>query len=411
MAMNFEFVIIGGGLAAANAMKELVRLNPGAEIGLVGEESELPYNRPPLSKGFLLGKVPRESLFLLKEDFLKTNRITTALGSRAVSVDTDAHRVVTGDGTEIGYGKLLIASGCSLRRLSCPGSDINGLFYLRTLAESEALRKAALKAQQAVVIGAGFIGLEVASVLAEMGLSVTVIHRGDRLFEKFGSEEISSFYDELFAAKGVHTVYKDEAAQLNGEGMVESVTTAAGRTLPCDLAVAGIGVYPDTSYLEGSGLEIGNGVTVDEHLRSGNPDVYAAGDVANFLDPVYGKHRRIEHWDNAIRQGKLAGTNMSGGNESFAGASYFYSTVFGMTFECYGDLTDYDETILRGSLEDKSAAVLYLKSGMLQSAFVQGRPADEVAAIKRLIVERRRLDSIQEKLTDVKFALSKALAA
>lgn len=411
MDMDFEFLIIGGGLAAANAMKELVKLKPHASIGLIGEEGEPPYDRPPLSKGFLTGRVSRDSIFLLKERFFLENDIAELLGRRAVAVDTDKHLVTTGDGYEIGYNRLLVASGCSLRRLACPGSGAKGLYYLRTLPESEALRKAALQAKQAVIIGAGFIGLEVASSLAEMGLSVTVVHRGDRLLEKFGSEEISSFYDELFAARGVHTVYNDEAAGLNGGVEVESVTTAAGRVLPCDLAMAGIGVFPDTAYLEGSGLELNNGVVVDEHLRAGHPDVYAAGDVANFFDLVYGRQRRVEHWDNAIRQGKLAAANLAGGNGSFYNVSYFYSSMFGLTFECFGDMSDYDEMILRGSFENKSAAVFYLKSGVLQSAFLQGRPIKERRAVKQLISERRQLDSVQDKLADEEFELERALAA
>jgi NADPH-dependent 2,4-dienoyl-CoA reductase/sulfur reductase-like enzyme len=395
---HYDFLIIGGGLAAATAVKELLRLEPKGKIGVLAEENVAPYDRPPLSKDFLLGDLSREAIFLLNEDFCRAHGVDLLLANPAAAVDTAGHAVTAADGSRLTYGKLLIASGCQLRRLSIPGSNLPGLFYLRTLAEAEALRAAALEAGQAVVIGGGFIGLEVASVLAQLGMSVSIIHQADRLMEKFASEEISSFIEELFFSRGVHVVYEDEAVRLLGDKQVDGVATKAGRTLPCDLAVAGIGVRPDTSYLEGSGLEINNGVVVNGRLEAGAPDVYAAGDIANFHDVVYGKQRRIEHWDNAIRQGKLAAGNMAGGLEEFRHVSYFYSTVFGLTYECLGDMTDFDEVVTRGSLEDKSATVLYLKQGVLQSAFMLGRPFDERTAIEELITGRRRLDAVVSRL-------------
>lgn len=411
MIKDFEYLILGGGLAAASALKELVRLKPGASVGVLGEERELPYDRPPLSKKFLLGKAERGAVFLLPKDFYSEKGIDMMLGRTAVAVDCEEHVVRADDGSEVGYGKLLIATGCRLRRLTLPGADLPGLYYLRTLAESEAIRKAAASARQAVVIGAGFIGLEVASVLSDLGIGVTIIHRSDRLFERFNSEEISSFYEEFYAARGVHTIFNDEAAALGGEGRLETVTTQAGRMLPCDMAVAGIGVFPDTGYLESSGLELGNGVVVDQYLRTRDADVYAAGDISNFYDPVYGRQRRCEHWDNAINQGALAGRNLTGADEAFRSTSYFYSTVFGMTFGFYGDLGDYDEMITRGSLENKSLAVLYLQQGVLQGAFMQGRPAAESNAVRRLISERRQLGAVQDRLADETFELEKVLVA
>lgn len=409
--MEFQYLIIGGGLAAANAMQELVRLQPEASIGVAGEEKERPYDRPPLSKEFLLGKMDRQSVFLLPDDFFEAHSIELMLGQRAVAVDPAAHEVETGDGSRLRYGKLLIASGCRLRRLSVPGADLPGLYYLRTLAESEALKRAAARARQAVIIGAGFIGLETASVLADRGLDVTIIHQGDRLFEKFASGAISDYFEELYAARGVHTAYNDQAVALSGEGRVQAVSTQGGRTLPCDLAVAGIGVYPDTAYLQSSGLELDNGVLVDEYLRASDPDVYAAGDAANFFDPVYGRRRRTEHWDNAIKQGTLAARNMAGAREINHRTSYFYSTVFGLTFDFFGDPGEHDEQIMRGSLEDRSAAVFYLKAGILQAAFMWGRPYAESQAVQRLISEQRHLDGVQDRLADESFALEKALAA
>jgi len=215
----------------------------------------------------------------------------------------------------------------------------------------------------------------------------------------------------LFASRGIHTVYNDEAGELNGDGKVESVVTKSGRILPCDFAVAGIGVYPDTSYLDGSSLKLDNGVVVDEYLRTNEPDVFAAGDIANFYDNVFQRHRRIEHWDNAVRQGKHVAGNMVGGNEVFHHTSYFYSKVFDTTLECFGDFSDYDELVTRGSFENKSVAVLYLKEGVLNGAYLQGRPVQERSAISRLISERKQLAPVQSRLADENFELGRALAA
>ncbi len=395
---HYDFLIIGGGLACASAAKELVGLGHGGGIGVLAEEKEAPYDRPPLSKEYLLGEFERDWLFLLNGDFCREHGIDLQLGIAAAAVDTGAHQVTAADGSRFSYGKLLIASGCHLRLLTVPGSDLPGLYYLRTLAESEAIREAALHAGQAVVIGGGFIGLEAASVLSQIGLDVKVVHRGDRLFEKFASDEISAFFEELYASKGVHSIYEDEVVNLGGKSRLEMVATRAGRTLPCDIAVAGIGVWPDTGYLEGSGLRLDNGVVVNEFLEAGAPDVYAAGDIANFMDVVYGRQRRIEHWDNAIRQGRRAAANMAGGRGEFRNVSYFYSTVFGLTFDFLGDMNGFDDVVPLGSFENKSATVLYLREGVLRAAFLLGRSPQERSTVAEMIAAKQPLKEVEARL-------------
>lgn len=407
---QYDYLVIGGGLAGANAVKELAEIRPGSRIGILAAENELPYRRPSLSKAFLQGTTSRESIILLDRSFYIDHGIDLRLGNPAVKVNPQQHLVTAGDGAGFGYDKLLIASGCSLRKLSIPGSHLPGLCYLRTIVESESIKAAAANARQAVVIGAGFIGLEVASVLAQLDIGTTILHRRDRLFEKFANENISSFFEKYFEDRGVHVIYEDEAAELQGEEWVESVNTKAGRTLPCDFAVAGIGVVPDTSYLDGSGIEIRNGVMVDECLKSSDDDIYAAGDVANFYDSIYGRHRRVEHWDNAIRQGRTAARNMTGGRAPYKHVSYFYSTVFGLTFEFYGDMSDYDETIDRGSFDNGSVGVFYLKEGVLQAAFLLNRPRPERDLVERLISEHRQLGPVRDHLSDERVPLEVALA-
>lgn len=410
---HYDFLIAGGGLACANAARELTRLGHGGGVGILAEEEEAPYDRPPLSKEYMLGEFERDWLFLLNEDFCREHGIELHLGNAAAAVDASAHEVTAADGSRYSYGKLLIASGCHLRLLTIPGSELPGLYYLRTLAESEAIREAALNVNQVIVIGGGFIGLEAASVLSQIGLDVKIVHRGDRLFEKFASDGISTFFEELYASKGVHTVYEDEVVRIKGGSRVEMVETKAGRTLPCDMAVAGIGVWPDTGYLEGSGLQLDNGVVVNEFLEanlagasagseagadSSAADVYAAGDIANFMDVISGKQRRIEHWDNAIRQGRRAAANMAGKREEFRNVSYFYSTVFGLTFDFLGDMSGFDEVVTLGSFEDKSVTVLYLKEGALRAAFLLGRSPKEKSEVAEMIANRQPLKEVESRL-------------
>jgi NADPH-dependent 2,4-dienoyl-CoA reductase/sulfur reductase-like enzyme len=254
------------------------------------------------------------------------------------------------------------------------------------------------------------VGLEVAAVLAQLGVGTTVIHRGDRLLEKFACDEVSTFFEQHFADHGVHVAYEDEAVSLNGNSRLESVTTKVGRTLPCHFACAGIGVFSDTSYLDGSGLKLENGVVVDEFLRASQADVFAAGDIANYYDTVFEHHRRIEHWDNAIRQGRTAARNMAGLAEPFNHLSYFYSTLFGMTYEFYGDMSEYDDMVVRGSFDNRSCAVLYLHQGVLKAALLFQRPASERRAIVSLITGRKQLGPVLGQLADERFMLEDALA-
>ncbi len=396
---HYDFLMVGGGLTTATAVREMAGSRQPGSIGILAEENDPPYDRQPLSKDFLLGDMEREAVFLLTEETSREHGIGLHLGNPVRQLDPDAHTVTTADGSRFTYGKLLIASGCHLRRLSIPGSDLPGLFYLRTLSQSEALRAAAIEAKQAVVIGGGFIGLEVASALAQLGLDVSVIHRADRLADRFGNEEISAFFDELFAGHEVHIVYEDEAANLFGEGRVEGVETKSGRIMPCDLAVAGIGVQPDTAYLQDSGLALDNGVVVNKRLEASAKDIYAAGDIANFFDTIYSRRRRVEHRDNAISQGKLAAHNLAGAAEAFHHVSYFYSNVFGLTYECLGDMTDFDEVVTRGSFELKSASALYLKDGVLQAAFLLGRPYEERKVFEELIAGHEHMDAVLARLS------------
>lgn len=407
---HYDFLVIGGGLTGAHAVSSLRNVDPGSKIGLIAEEEFLPYNRPPLSKGFLQGAVDRDSLTVFNDDYYRDNHIGLYLGMRATGVNPQEHVVAVGGGAELSYKKLLIASGCKLRRLRVPGADLSGLYYLRTLPEAEALRVAARKSSHAVVIGGGFIGLEAASVLATMGLSTTIIHRRDHLMEKFDHPEISSFFESYFVNRGINVIYEDEASEIRGKEWVEAVATKSGRTIACDMVLAGIGVVPDTDYLEGSSIELDNGVVTDEYLMTSDPDIFAAGDIANYQDRVYGRRRRVEHWDNAIRQGNAVARNMVGGREPYVRTSYFYSTVFNITYEFYGDMRGYERKIVRGSIDENSVAVFYSKDDTVQAAFMMNRSVSERRLISSLIAEQRKLVSGLQNLEDERIPLEVVLA-
>ncbi len=373
---------------------------------MLGAESEPPYNRPPLSKGLLLGYEEPERVYAFKPDFYEKSGIELVLGAKAAKVDAAAKTVSTGDGRQIGYGKLLAATGTTPRKLNVPGGDLANIFYLRLLGESLAILSALKSARRAVIVGAGFIGMELASAFVQNGVETTMLVRETGLFTRLGSKPLSDFFEDYYQSQGVKIIYEDSVERFEGDQAVARVVTAGGRQLDCDLAAVGIGVAPDIAWLEGAGVELNNGVVVDEYLQSANPDIFAAGDVANFYDPIYGKQRRVEHWDNAIRQGELAALNMLGQKQPYDIVAYFFSDLFDLSWEWLGDNSDVDAVITRGSLKDQSAIVFYLKENRLQAAFLLMQGQKERLWVEKTIKERLDLSGpALEKLADASYPL------
>jgi NADPH-dependent 2,4-dienoyl-CoA reductase/sulfur reductase-like enzyme len=390
----FEHVLIGGGIAAGHALDTLIKEGiPGRSLALVCAEPELPYHRPPLSKGYLLGSEPRDSIFLKPEGFYEEQGITVLRSTKATAVDPKGHVVTLDHGQRLQYGKLLIATGCTPRTLSVPGSDLPGIFTLRTLEDSEKIRDAATRAKRAVVVGGGFIGMELASAFSQKGLLTTILHRGNAVFDKLGSPEISRFFGDYYTARGVEIRFEDEAVGFRGSGTVSAVLTKKGETLLADLVAVGIGVVPDVSFLEGSGIVVENGITVNEYMETSVPDAYAAGDVALFFDPLYQKHRRIEHWDTAIQQGKVAGKNMAGTREPYGVVSFFFSDIFDLSFDYFGDAEGTDRMIQRGTFADKAVSIFSVQQNVVRAAFTMGRPKERMKTI-RLIKEQTPISDL-----------------
>jgi NADPH-dependent 2,4-dienoyl-CoA reductase/sulfur reductase-like enzyme len=380
---NFDLVIVGGGLASARAIKSFREEGGEGSIALISKDSTLPYHRPPLSKKFLRGETNEEPL-VEDEKFYASNGVDVRLETAVSSVDV-RERSLEVDGDRIGYRKLLLATGAWPKRLEVPGADLEKVFTLRTVGNSNAIREAAESAERAVVVGAGFIGMEVTASLREMGKEVSQVHLGRWLFDQLGVEQLSDELAALYDRKGVNLVLGHEVEAFHGNGRLEAVTTKNGRRLDADLAVVGIGVAPVTDFLEGSGIELDNGIVVNERFETNVPDVYAVGDVANFFDPLFGRRRRIEHWSNANYQGTEVGKILAGGDAGYDTVSTFFTEVFGITIKVFGDARRDSHCIVHGSLEEGMYALGANEGGEVIGALSVGQPEEIEELLKQQI--------------------------
>ena len=381
-----KYVILGGGMVAGYAAKELVErgLKPG-ELTIVSADAALPYERPPLSKSYLAGKDNEEAIRINSEDFYRKNGIQVTLNCDISSVDPGRKRLVAKSGDEFLFEKLVIATGARPRMLQIPGANLKNLRYLRSMADSKAIRESAEKMKRVVVVGGGFIGMEVAAVLAQKGIEVVMVLNEDRIWKRLFTPQMSDFFESYYAARGVRVMKNATIRELRGDGGVNAVLLARGEAIPCDMVVAGIGVAPVTDMLSGSGIEVGDGVTVNEYLETNHADVYAAGDVANYPDAIFGKRRRVEHWDNAVTQGQYCARALMGERTPFKHVPYFFSDVFDLSYEYWGDSSAADQTIHRGDLSSKSFSVWWLRQNRVVGAFVMGRPDEERDAAPKWI--------------------------
>jgi NADPH-dependent 2,4-dienoyl-CoA reductase/sulfur reductase-like enzyme/predicted acylesterase/phospholipase RssA len=404
MARQADFLLVGGGLACATAAETLRTADAAGSVVIVSADQLPPYHLPPLSKGFLLGTEDEARLLVHPESFYRDRAIELQLNTRALSIDPSRQIVTTGSG-EIGYGQLLIATGGVPKPLDVPGAGLPGVLYLRSKADAEALRRAARDAKRAVVAGGSFLGIEVAASLAKLGLEVTVVERGPLLLPHLESASLSEYSKHRAEKRGLSILLNERIAALHGDGKVQEAETTSGRRLPCDFVVVLIGVSPASGFLEGSGIALEDGyIAVDDRLRTSAPNVYAAGDVTSFYDPVFARRRHIEHWDNAIKQGRLAACNMLGRRMRYDEVSYFFCEVGDASFDMLGAPEEADEWIGRGSLDARSYALFYLKNNVLRGLFSIGRPAAETRSAEELIRHRTNVSAIKDRLHDPAFA-------
>src|SRR5581483_10759814 len=300
-----------------------------------------------------------------------------------------SRRLRTKSGGEIAFEKLVIATGARPRVLNVAGAALPGIHYLRSLSDSAKIRDHADRVKRAVVIGGGFIGMEVASVLAQKGIETTMILRTARIWDQFFTPEMSRFFETYYTARGVKFERKATVESLEGDASVRSVRLAGGRAVPADIVVAGIGVQPVTDFLASSGIAISDGVTVNEYLETNKQDIFAAGDVANYYDVLFGKRRRVEHWDNAVSQGQHCARLLTGDRRPFRHVPYFFSDVFDLSYEFWGDTSGADQTVVRGDIATNSFSVWWLRGEHLVAAFLMNRPDDERNAATRWIDSKR----------------------
>lgn len=402
-----KYLILGGGMVAGYAAKELAERGLKAgELIILSADTALPYERPPLSKGFLAGKDTADGILINPEAWYRDHGIEVKLRTVVDKVDLESKSLRTSSGEEYGFDNLLIATGAQPRHLDCPGSELPGVFYLRSMNDSESIRSKASAAKRAVVIGGGFIGMEVASVLAQKNIEISLVIREDRVWSRVFSPEISAFFDDYYSTRGVRIIKKAGVAALNGAGSVRSAKLTSGQEIACDLVVAGIGVTPVATLLQNTGLKIDNGIVVNEFLETNVAGIYAAGDVANYPDPIFGKHRRVEHWDNAVSQGQHWSHVVTGDRQPFVHVPYFFSDVFDLSYELWGDSDGASEVVIRGDAHTPSFSAWWLKGSRVIAAFVMNRPDEERQLAPEWIKSKHEIAA--NRLADASRPLSQA---
>jgi len=393
--MTSNFVIVGGGLAGAKAAEALRLQGFGGAITLLCKESHLPYERPPLSKGFLQGKDPLDSVFVHPREWYAEQSIDVREGTEVVAVDAASHEVRLADGSALAYDRLLLATGSVPRRLSVPGAELSGVHYLRAIEDSEAIKAGFAQAESVVVIGAGWIGLETAAAARAAGLRVTILEAASLPLVRVLGDVVGEFFADLHRAHGVDLRLEVGVAELLGaDGAISGVRLQDGTEIPADMVIVGVGISPDIALAESAGLTIDNGILVDEHLRSSDPDIFAAGDVANAFNPRLGTHIRVEHWANALNMPAVAAAGMLGEEASYDRLPYFYSDQYdlGMEYVGYAEPGDFDEVVIRGELGIEGFIAFWLREGRILAA-MNANVWDVVDPIRELIHRGEPVDS------------------
>jgi NADPH-dependent 2,4-dienoyl-CoA reductase/sulfur reductase-like enzyme len=387
-----RFVILGGGMVAGYAAKQWVELGlkPG-ELAILSADTALPYERPPLSKSFLAGKDTEESIRINAEDFYRQHGILASLGCAVSNVDVKRKRLALRRGGEFGFEKLILATGARPRTLKIPGANLQNVGYLRSLEDSKTIRQRAEGVKRAVVIGGGFIAMEVAAVLAQKSIDVTMVLREERIWSRIFTPEMSNFFESYYEARGVRIIKSARVTELRGNRAVDTVVLDGVPPIPCELVVAGIGVQPVTDIFAGSDISVGDGVLVNEYLETNQPGICAAGDVANYQDLLFGRRRRVEHWDNAVSQGQYCARLLTGERTPFRHVPYFFSDVFDLSYEYWGDGSDADQVVHRGDFSGSSFSAWWLRQNRLVAAFAMNRPDEEREAAPKWIESRQRV--------------------
>ena len=392
--MSETHVIVGAGLAGGNAAATLREEGFDGRVVLIGREPGLPFGRPPLSKTYLRSEEDLGDWLVKPAEWWEEHSVERLIGAGVMAIDPGAHSLMLDSGPALAYDRVLVATGGRNRRLDVPGAHLPGVHALRTVAECEAIKREAGARRQAVVVGMGFIGCEVAASLRQLGVGVTAMFPGRVPLERVLGAEVGGAIGAIHEANDVELLAGEPIAAFEGSERVEVAVTASGRRVPCDFAVAGVGIEPQMPAFAGSSVRRSDGILVDERCRAGHPDVFAAGDVANQLHPLFGRVR-VEHFNNAEKQGRAAARSMLGATAPYDYVHTFWSDQYEHKLEYVGHADSWDRFVVRGSLEDRQLIGFYLRDGVLRAAVGLDRGGDpeldedlEMAACARLVGQR-----------------------
>ncbi|MCB0806037.1 MAG: FAD-dependent oxidoreductase [Bacteroidales bacterium] len=402
---SYKYVIIGGGTTSGYAAEEFVEQGIGeGDLCIVSAESILPMNRPPLSKGYLKDSHEDDEILINDQNFYDKNGIEVKLETCARSVDLGRNEVDLDTGERIKFGKLLIATGSSLNHLGVDGGNLQNVFYLRNINHSDKIREQAKQSKNAVVVGGGYIGTETAAGLTELGVKVSMVVPEDHLLAKFTEGEVADFFKNLYKHQGIELIFNDKAVSFRGNGKVEEVELESGKRLPADMVVVGAGVKPNVKLFTGTALRINEAIQVNEYCETGVENVYAAGDVVEFPDQIFNKKRHVEHWEHAFEQGKHAAKVMTGKREPYVFVPFFFSDVFDLSYEYFGDQEGADFSATRGNVSDGNFSQWWFKDKICIAAFVMSsRPDEEGEKARTWIKEKVHID--QDRIDDESVSL------
>ena len=401
--MAHRHVILGASLAGATAAITLREEGADGDVILIGAEPQPPYERPPLSKAYLRGEVPFDKALVRPAAFYAEHGIQTMFGTRATRIDPSARVVELEDHRRVSFDALLIATGGRNRTVSIPGVDLDGIYSLRTVQDADRIRAEMIAGRRAVVVGMGFIGSEVAASLRQKGLDVVVIDPSKTPLFRVLGEDVGQTIAELHRDHGVRMIFEDTVAAFEGTRRVGCVVTKAGLRVECDFAVVGIGIEPAVEALADSGIHVDNGVVVDEYCQTNVSGIYAAGDVANHYHPVFDRRIRVEHWQNAIKQGAAAARNMLGRRIAYDEIHWFWSDQYDANLQYAGFHTQWQQLVVRGRLDSGSYLACYVNAGRIDAAVGLNR-AKELRRIMPLIKARRpvNLERLRDESVDLR---------
>lgn len=388
-------VVIGGGQAGGEAAIELRKLGFDGRVVIVGEEPFLPYKRPPLSKAYLAGSVGEDQLYMMHAPNLEKARIEYRGGVAVPRIDRAAKQVVLADGSTLGYDRLVLTTGGRARPLPVPGADRRNVFLLRTIADVQKIRAHCQEGKRVAIVGGGFIGLEAAAVLVKKGLKVTVLEGLPRVLARVTCPEVSAFYERVHREAGVDLRTGVQVTGFDGEPEVNQVRLGDGSAVETDVVVIGIGLIANTELATAAGLDVDNGIVVDECARTSDPDIYAAGDCTNHPSSFLGRRVRLESVQNAMEQARIAARNIMGKNEAYHTVPWFWSDQYDLKLQMVGVSAGFDQLVVRGDpATQRNFAVFYLKEGRIIAADAISRPQEFMLA-KKLVAAGAMIDPAQ----------------